>query len=95
MAASASLIQFAGDPQNALGAQAHTFGCPRGAGGEGQFGGASGHPLRATEGAAPESSGLFIAGRLQLRRQVRFGNHPFGLALFQAMTALRRAEERR
>ncbi|MND99551.1 hypothetical protein D3C80_919380 [compost metagenome] len=90
----AGLIQLASDPQNAVGTQAHALGCACGAGGEGQLGGAVRHPVRATERAVPELAALLISSGLQFVLQWRFGNDVFGLALLQAMLALRRTEKR-
>ncbi|MNS47480.1 hypothetical protein D3C72_800110 [compost metagenome] len=91
----AGQVQLVSDPQNAVGTQAHALGCACGARGEGQLGGAFRHPVRATERAAPELAALLIPGRQQFVVQLRLGNDELGLALLQAMPALRRTEKRR
>ncbi|MNF90854.1 hypothetical protein D3C84_734400 [compost metagenome] len=89
----AGLIQFPRYPQQAVGAQAHAFGSPGGAGGESQFGRAGVHRAWAGKRASPELGAFLIAGNEQFGFEFRFGNHSFCLALFQAVGTLCRAEE--
>ncbi|MNO73150.1 hypothetical protein D3C76_641090 [compost metagenome] len=88
-------VQLATDPQDAVCTQAHPFGRTRGTGSESQLGRAFRHPVRAAEGAAPELAVLVITRREQFVVQMRLGNDPFGAALLQAMSTLRRAEKAR